>query len=557
MSVESVQAYVNWIRRSGGINSQAASQLNSITAQLNALNPDNPNSTTQLAALQRQAQAIVNSRDSQLAALGPPPNPANLTERERAQVGELVGLNAGNGLIDYRGALDSLQSAGAAAQRNIRTTQSAGTPRGQTTPVTTGNGTSTPVTSVAASANTTTRTSVTNTTNTTATVRANTTVTSNSVTTTTVTNTTNTTGGTRTVTTAAPQRSTANTADVQVVSTDAISPTTIVTAPITVDIPTFDRRGNVTGNTQVTLALEPITVDDEPIAVSVLADADTPLVVPGIDEAAIAELGASAAAQVEEMLAAQENPFQARNDWRVRLALSDDPSVNYLYKAPNPGILKPLNATNGVIFPYTPTISVNYSANYNPTELVHSNYKVFQYSSSSVDSINIQCDFTAQDEYEANYLLAVIHFFKSATKMFYGQDENPRRGTPPPLCYIYGMGSYQFAGQPLAIQQFSYNLPNNVDYITTSTGTGEPAPATDQPPRMAGTGVARGGVLPPPQFAPIADPGTVSWVPSKIQLSITCVPMMNRNAVSNDFSFEKYATGSLLNGVQSRSGGFW
>lgn len=249
--------------------------------------------------------------------------------------------------------------------------------------------------------------------------------------------------------------------------------------------------------------------------------------------------------------------FKPRTDWRVRLALSDDPSVNYLYKADNPGILNPLNATNGVIFPYTPTISVNYAANYNPTELVHSNYKVYQYSSSSIDTVTITGDFTAQDEYEANYLLAVIHFFRSATKMFYGQDESPRRGTPPPLCYIYGMGSYQFAGQPLAISQFSYNLPNNVDYITTSTGEDQAPSATTQPPRMAGTGVARGGVLPPPQFTPISEPGTISRVPSKIQLSVTCVPMMNRNAVSNVFSFEEYATGRLLNGIGKRFGGFW
>ena len=252
----------------------------------------------------------------------------------------------------------------------------------------------------------------------------------------------------------------------------------------------------------------------------------------------------------------QQQAFQSRKDWRVRLALSDDPSVNYLYRAPNPGILNPLNATNGVLFPYTPTISVNYAANYNPTELVHSNYKVFQYSSSSVDSITITCDFTAQDTYEANYLLAVIHFFRAATKMFYGQDENPRRGTPPPLCYIYGMGSYQFAAQPLAVSQFSYNLPNSVDYIKTSVG-GNTTSVTSQPSRMAGTGAAKGGVLPPPNFTPIAEPDTVSWVPSKIQLSITCVPMMNRNSVSNGFSFQKYATGELLNGVSKRFGGFW
>jgi hypothetical protein len=251
--------------------------------------------------------------------------------------------------------------------------------------------------------------------------------------------------------------------------------------------------------------------------------------------------------------------FKSRADWRVRLALSDDPSVNYLYKAPNPGILRPLNATNGVIFPYTPTISVNYSANYNATDLIHSNYKVYQYSNSSVESISIQGEFTAQDEYEANYLLAVIHFFRSATKMFYGQDQNPRRGTPPPLCYIYGMGSYQFAGQPLAMTQFSYNLPQNVDYIKTTVGTSEAptAAATAEPNRTDGTGVTKGGVLPAPQYTPISEPNSVSWVPTRIQINVSCAPMMSRNQVSNEFSFEKYATGSLLNGVGKSTGGFW
>lgn len=248
--------------------------------------------------------------------------------------------------------------------------------------------------------------------------------------------------------------------------------------------------------------------------------------------------------------------FQSRKDWRVRLALSDAPEVNYLYRAANPGILNPLRATNGVLFPYTPTITVNYSANYNSTDLVHNNYKVYQYSSSSVDAINIQCDFTAQDTYEANYLLAVIHFFRSATKMFYGQDENPRRGTPPPLCYIYGMGSYQFAGQPLAIQAFSYNLPNSVDYIKTSVG-GNVSSSTTPLTRLDATGAAPGGVLPPADFTPIAEPDTISWVPSKIQLQITCIPMLSRNQVSNRFSLEKYATGELLNGIGKPGGGFW
>ena len=322
----------------------------------------------------------------------------------------------------------------------------------------------------------------------------------------------------------------------------------------------------------ITADVDPITGDVEPISVTSgdpsLTITDEPLAVPAIDEAELAALGAEGQANVEAAIAAAEEElrvagaeqdqfvFQGRKDWRVRLSLSDAPEVNYLYRAPNPGILNPLNATNGVLFPYTPTISVNYTASYNPTELVHSNYKVFQYSSSSIDSITLSCDFTAQSTYEADYLLAVIHFFRSATKMFYGQDENPRRGTPPPLCYIYGMGSYQFAGQPLAISQFSYNLPNNVDYIKTSS-TSTTASTSTQLPRLAGTGAAKGGVLPPANFAPLQEPDTISWVPSKIQLQITCVPMLSRNAVSNKFSLEQYATGALLNGIGKPGGGFW
>ena len=134
--------------------------------------------------------------------------------------------------------------------------------------------------------------------------------------------------------------------------------------------------------------------------------------------------------------------FKAKEDWRVRLSLA--PGANYLYKAKPPGILAPLVATDGVIFPYTPDISVSYVANYDPTELTHSNYKFFTYRGSAVDSITIGCEFTAQDTFEAQYVLAVIHFFRSITKMFYGQDNGPANGTPPPLCYLSGLGAFQF-----------------------------------------------------------------------------------------------------------------
>ena len=260
-------------------------------------------------------------------------------------------------------------------------------------------------------------------------------------------------------------------------------------------------------------------------------------------------------------------------DWRVRLALA--PGANYLYMGDNPGILQPLIATKGVVFPYTPQIVVNYQANYNPIDLVHTNYKVFQYTNSSVDQITITCEFTAQDVYEARYLLAVIHFFKTMTKMFYGQDTYPVRGTPPPLCYMFGMGGYQFAAHPLGITSFNYNLPNDVDYIKTTAPVSkfetnlegnidnalntlytEAGISNTMSQDRLGNGVKPGGMLPPPKFN-YTPKDITTWVPTKIQLSIGCIPIMSRNQVSNYFSLNDYASGYLVKGTTRPGGGMW
>ena len=253
-------------------------------------------------------------------------------------------------------------------------------------------------------------------------------------------------------------------------------------------------------------------------------------------------------------------------DWRVRLALA--PGANYLYDGKNPGIMQPLQATNGVVFPYTPTIQVNYNANYNAIDLTHSNYKVQQYTNSSVDNVTITCDFTAQDVYEARYLLAVIHFFKTMTKMFYGQDQYPIRGTPPPLCYMFGLGGYQFSAHPLGITSFNYSLPNDVDYIKTTapspngeTETLNRIMSADLTTQLANDRLGEqcqvGGLPSPPKFTAEFIDKISTWVPTKISLTIGCVPIMSRNQVSNYFSLNEYGSGRLVNGVTRQGGGFW
>ena len=263
-----------------------------------------------------------------------------------------------------------------------------------------------------------------------------------------------------------------------------------------------------------------------------------------------------------EQATLQDNSnFNAKADWRVRLSLA--PGADYLYAAPNPGILAPLVDTSGVIFPYTPGISVSYAAQYDATTLTHSNYKYYTYNSSSVDTITLSCDFTAQDVFEANYLLAVIHFFRSMTKMFYGQDENPKNGTPPPLCYLYGLGAFQFDKHPLVIQGFTYTLPTEVDYIragdSSSLQSTSRTKANSKPgeTRMAMSGIQPGATVAPPQFSGAYRVLEPTYVPTKIQLSITAVPIISRNDISNNFSLKNYATGSLLRGSERLGGGIW
>ena len=254
----------------------------------------------------------------------------------------------------------------------------------------------------------------------------------------------------------------------------------------------------------------------------------------------------------------------AKGDWRVRLSLA--PNANYLYKAKEvSGILAPLAVTNGIVFPYTPNISVAYNASYSSDALTHSNYKIQYYQSSAVDSISIGCEFTAQDTYEANYLLAVIHFFRSVTKMFYGQDENPRRGTPPPLCFLTGLGAFQFDRHPLVITAFTYTLPTDVDYImatNTETVPGGNKSGTNARKPLSNASTNRlinimpGGVAPPAQFTnPKAGTTEPTYVPTKINISVSALPIVTRNDISNNFSVKKYATGELLRGSKRGSGG--
>ena len=252
--------------------------------------------------------------------------------------------------------------------------------------------------------------------------------------------------------------------------------------------------------------------------------------------------------------------FPVNTDWRVVLRLA--PGANYLYAAPDAGLLQPLKTTNGVVFPYTPSITTAYKANYSEYNLTHSNYRGYFYQNSYTDTVQLNATFTAQSTADAAYVLAVIHFFRSVTKMFYGQDA--QRGSPPPLVYLSGLGDYQFNNHPCLVSQFNYSLPADVDYISSgspnnlglnlqplqnlySSTLNAVAPTVT---RLATAFLPRGAEneRPAPLQALLNNP---TYVPSKIDIQLSLFPVQSRSAVSKQFSLKNFANGNLL------KGGFW
>jgi hypothetical protein len=112
-----------------------------------------------------------------------------------------------------------------------------------------------------------------------------------------------------------------------------------------------------------------------------------------------------------------------------------------------------------------------------------------------------------------------MHFFRSATKMFYGQDQ--LAGTPPPILFLDGYGPYTFDHIPVVVNSFDYTLPNDVDYISCNVN------------------------------------GVRQKVPTTLNVSLALTPTYSRNKVSNEFGLDKFSQGSLkTSGTGVRSGGW-
>jgi hypothetical protein len=270
------------------------------------------------------------------------------------------------------------------------------------------------------------------------------------------------------------------------------------------------------------------------------------------------------------------------DDWRVRVSLGNQ--ANIFYRDSSNKLMKPLQATNGVIFPYTPKITMAYSADYGSENPTHSNYPLQFYKNSAVQEIQISGEFTVQNNAEGEYVLAAIYFFRSVSKMFFGTGANA--GNPPPIVFLDGLGDHYLPHVPCVLTSFSHDMPNDVDFLeivqggsaTSATGnplascTGVFGPSgNSQLGAITGaiTGMvdnASGGMLSSvgsflggtglgPRKAKSSN-AAKTRLPTASSISITLRPVYSRSNLHERFDLNKFAAGSLLEDKSKGYGGF-
>ena len=127
------------------------------------------------------------------------------------------------------------------------------------------------------------------------------------------------------------------------------------------------------------------------------------------------------------------------------------------------GLLQPLRNTNGLVWPYQPTIIYEQSVDYSAIDMVHVNQEILAYTKTPALKLSVTGQFSVQNQQEGIYALAAIHFMRVVTKMYFGT--GPNLGTPPPVLLFDAYGQYMFNQLPVIVTNYSVELPADIDYV--------------------------------------------------------------------------------------------
>jgi hypothetical protein len=213
------------------------------------------------------------------------------------------------------------------------------------------------------------------------------------------------------------------------------------------------------------------------------------------------------------------------NDMRIRLRAGKTTSsiAQVLGAKDKTNILSILYETEGMLFPYTPAISVSQAVNWDPIALIQNNYDVNAYQRTPSVNISVTGTFTTQTQREGEYLMAVLHFLRTVTKSYFGEidREAGKAGTPPPVLYFDGYGDFMFRYIPVVVKSYSYAFDESVDSNVFT-----------------------------------AKNGMRAKLPAKMTITMELGMQMNMNRQRKEFSLDKFRTGELMTSSVSSGGWF-
>lgn len=186
----------------------------------------------------------------------------------------------------------------------------------------------------------------------------------------------------------------------------------------------------------------------------------------------------------------------------------------------------PIYMTNGLIFPYNPTISENVQINYDSIDLVHTNESYNFYKNTSNVRISLSnCVWTCDTFDNAIYALSALHFLRSYSNMDFGSG---RSGRPPSPMWFSAYGNYAFNRVPVFLEKADWTFPNDIDYV----GIPEPG-SPEYISRTIKTSKSQ-------------TTGSYTWLPMKFEVSSISLVVQHSPNYWINWSLNDYRSGQML-----------
>ena len=251
------------------------------------------------------------------------------------------------------------------------------------------------------------------------------------------------------------------------------------------------------------------------------------------------------------------------SDMRIRLAALN-PSAVYA----NSPIMSILNQTGGMMFPYTPNITVTQGVDYMALQLVHSDTDYQAYTRTPSVKISINGKFTVQNLREGQYAMACIHFLRTVSKSYFGEKDaqatnnasspltnllntpisglmtpsssagGGNAGLPPPVLLFSGYGNLMFNRLRVILTNHSYTFDEGMDTVAIPIGGGS----------LSSFGSLLGGGL--SGLSNLLGGGTSGGlvrIPAMFTISCDLTVIQTPQRMRQEFSFTDFANGTLMN----------